>query len=142
MVLTSINPSTGEVLKKFKEWDPTKIEKQVKKSLTAFDIWKNMEISERVKILKNVLRILRKNKKKYARLITTEMGKPILQSESEIEKCIWVCGYYAENGKKFLEDEHEQDIVLSYITACWSLDKNDQLKFECAECGCENVMLK
>lgn len=116
MVLTSINPSTGEVLKKFKEWNPKKIDKQVKKSLTAFDIWKNMEISERVKILKNVLRILRKNKKKYARLVTTEMGKPILQSESEIEKCIWVCGYYAENGKKFLEDEYiNTGVNTSYI---------------------------
>jgi succinate-semialdehyde dehydrogenase / glutarate-semialdehyde dehydrogenase len=106
MVLTSMNPSTGETLKTFKEWNIKKIQDHIKKSTDAFDFWKNLEYSERGKILGNVSRILRKNKQTYARLITTEMGKPILQSQTEIEKCIWVCEYYAKNGAKFLENEY------------------------------------
>ncbi len=91
MVLLSINPATGETLKKFKEWDLKKIHEQVKKSTRAFDLWKNLECKERGEILKSASCILRKNKRTYARLISIEMGKPINQSETEIEKCIWIC---------------------------------------------------
>ncbi|KYK24910.1 succinate-semialdehyde dehydrogenase [Thermoplasmatales archaeon SM1-50] len=106
MVLKSINPSTGETLKIFREWDINKLQKQVKKSASAFTLWKSLDYSEREKILNNVSHILQKNKITYARLISTEMGKPIIQSQTEIEKCIWVCKYYAKNGEKLLEDEY------------------------------------
>jgi acyl-CoA reductase-like NAD-dependent aldehyde dehydrogenase len=38
-------------------------------------------------------------------IITQEMGKPIAQSYAEIEKCIWLCGYYSENAESFLQDQ-------------------------------------
>jgi acyl-CoA reductase-like NAD-dependent aldehyde dehydrogenase len=48
---------------------------------------------------------MRKNREEYARLVTEEMGKPIRQSLAEIEKCAWVCDYYAEHAEVFLRDE-------------------------------------
>ena len=47
----------------------------------------------------------RANKERYATLMTAEMGKPIVESEAEIEKCAWNCEYYAENGERFLAKE-------------------------------------
>jgi succinate-semialdehyde dehydrogenase/glutarate-semialdehyde dehydrogenase len=105
MVLTSMNPASGMVLKKFKEWDINKISKQLTHSSIAFTSWKNTDFSHRSNLLKNTAILLRKNKQKYARIITTEMGKPLVQSETEIEKCACVCEYYARNGKRFLENE-------------------------------------
>ena len=48
---------------------------------------------------------MRKNKEAYASLMTEEMGKPIKQAKAEVEKCAWVCDYYAENAAYFLQDE-------------------------------------
>jgi succinate-semialdehyde dehydrogenase/glutarate-semialdehyde dehydrogenase len=48
--------------------------------------------------------------------MTLEMGKPIVESESEIEKCAWVCEHYAENGARFLAPERlGSDAAESYV---------------------------
>jgi succinate-semialdehyde dehydrogenase/glutarate-semialdehyde dehydrogenase len=70
---------------------------------TTQEIWKEISISERVKSLKNLQTNLLKNKETYARLITTEMHKPITQAIAEVEKCALLCDYYLENAIPFLE---------------------------------------
>ena len=61
--------------------------------------------------------VLRKNLNKYARIMTEEMGKPIAQSRSEVEKCAWVCDYFAENGEEFLKDKIiKSDASKSFVT--------------------------
>ena len=70
---------------------------------TTQKTWQENSISERVIYLQNLQRILLKNKETYARLITTEMHKPITQAIAEVEKCALLCDYYLENAESFLE---------------------------------------
>tara|TARA_R110002051_G_scaffold123527_1_gene196769 strand:- start:3562 stop:4767 length:1206 start_codon:yes stop_codon:yes gene_type:complete len=60
---------------------------------------------------------LKHNKQEYAEVISLEMGKPISQSISEIEKCAWVCEYYAENAESHLKNEViKTDAKSSYVS--------------------------
>lgn len=61
--------------------------------------------AERAGLLKNLAHELRTEITPLAELITSEMGKPLAQSRAEVEKCAWVCDYYAENGAEFLKDQ-------------------------------------
>ena len=63
------------------------------------------ELSRRFEKLSILQTILAKNKQEYAKLITQEMGKPITQSEAEIDKCISHCQYYIDNSVRHLTDE-------------------------------------
>jgi len=61
--------------------------------------------------------ILRSKTREYARIVTEEMGKPIKQSISEVEKCALACDYYHENSERFLRDEVIATGALkSYVT--------------------------
>jgi acyl-CoA reductase-like NAD-dependent aldehyde dehydrogenase len=84
---------------------PEVVSKRVKAARAAFDGWKKKELSERADLMRKLGRVMRRNREDYARVITEEMGKPVRQSLAEVEKCAWVCDYYAEHAEVFLRDE-------------------------------------
>jgi acyl-CoA reductase-like NAD-dependent aldehyde dehydrogenase len=117
MKITTINPATEEILGEYESIKPEGVNHQVQDSRLVFEtIWKKFDISERAKLLRNLSHLLKQRKKEYATIITNEMGKPITESTAEVEKCSWVCNYYADNGKKFLEAEYlETEAKDSYV---------------------------
>jgi len=87
-ILTTINPSNEEILAKYKIVGKQKTAETVRKSRIAFREWKGSEnIHRRSEFLHDFAAELRKNKPALARTVTTEMGKPIKESLSEVEKC-------------------------------------------------------
>ena len=117
MIIKTINPATEEILAEYEAVTEDQVHHQVKDSRMVFEtIWKKFDISERAKLLRNLGNLLLQKKKEFATIITNEMGKPISESTAEIEKCSWVCNYYADNGKKFLEPEFlETNAKDSYV---------------------------
>lgn len=115
--IQTINPATEEILAEYDAISEQQVNEEVKNSRLVFErIWKKFDISDRAKLLRNLSSMLLLRKKEYATIITNEMGKPISESIKEIEKCSWVCNYYADNGKKFLERERiETDAKDSYV---------------------------
>src|ERR687888_1534355 len=103
--IETINPSTGNVIATYDNMSNEEIAQKVKSARTAFQKWSKLDISERTAFMRSLGRVMRKNKDEYAILTTEEMGKPIRQSIAEIEKCVWVCDYYADHAESFLRDE-------------------------------------
>ena len=116
-MITSKNPYTGEVIEEFKEYTKEEINSAIEKADDRYKTWRRVSFSEKSKLLKNAAKELRDNKKSYATDITQEMGKPITQALAEIEKCAWVCEYYAENAENHLAKEIiETDAQKSYVS--------------------------
>ena len=103
--IQTVNPATGRVIASYDNSTPEQVSQQVRSASEAFPKWKGVELSERADYMRRLGRVMRKNREQYAKLVTEEMGKPIKQSLAEIEKCAWVCDYYAERAEAFLRDE-------------------------------------
>jgi len=116
-MLTSINPATKKLIKNYDEMTSAVSENIISLSDQAFKSWKETKFIHRSDLMKNASEVLRKNSDEYAALMTIEMGKPIVQSRAEVEKCAWVCEYYAENAERFLTDEIiKTDAAKSFIS--------------------------
>lgn len=103
--IETINPANGKVIATYDIMTPEQVGKKARGAREAFEKWKVKDISERASYMCNLGRVMRRNKEEYAKIVTEEMGKPIRQSLAELEKCAWVCDYYADNAESFLKDE-------------------------------------
>lgn len=113
---TSVNPYTGEIIKTYQNHSSREVKEILKAANDQFVEWRQTSFSERKKLILAVAENLKINKREYAETITLEIGKPITQSIAEIEKCVWVCEYYAENAEKLLETEIvKTDAYKSYV---------------------------
>jgi succinate-semialdehyde dehydrogenase/glutarate-semialdehyde dehydrogenase len=116
MTLRSINPWDGSVIEEFEESPDDLIENLLSASGKAFKEWEKTGCPEKRSLLKKVAGLLRANQRLYAESITCEMGKPVSESMAEIEKCAWVCEYYADYGEGFLKpDVINTDADSSYV---------------------------
>ena len=116
MPIASSNPATGENLKEFSAVDDAEIEKRLSCAENAFRKYRRTTFTQRSELLHAVGELLFQEKKRYAEIITLEMGKLFRDSIAEIEKCARGCRFYAENGERFLEDEVAQtDAAESYV---------------------------
>jgi succinate-semialdehyde dehydrogenase / glutarate-semialdehyde dehydrogenase len=104
-MIRSINPATGEQIKTYNEMTLEEIDSIITKSHNAFLNWSGTAFSERRTCMEKASEILKDRKDKYAKLMTDEMGKPVKQSYAEVEKCAWVCDYFADKAELFLTDE-------------------------------------
>ncbi len=84
------------------EQSPQEAAAAAKKAHEAFKAWSRLGFPRRASLLRKAAAILRREKKSLARMMTEEMGKPILQAIAEVEKCALVCEYYAANGAAML----------------------------------------
>jgi succinate-semialdehyde dehydrogenase/glutarate-semialdehyde dehydrogenase len=104
-VLRSIDPATGRELATFPELDQAGIESAIERAWSTRQAWRDAGAEVRASILRSVAGVLRADKQRYAALLTSEMGKPIVEAEAEVEKCAWTAAWIADNAPRLLADE-------------------------------------
>ena len=117
MPLTSINPATGKTLHSYPEMSVRETDDILQRMDQAFAKWRRVPMGFRATSIKALGEVLRKQAESFARLMAQEMGKPIAQGRSEIEKCAWVCDYYAQEAAAFLAPINiPTDAAKSFVT--------------------------
>ena len=117
MKFKTTNPATEETIAEYDIMTKQDVDKVVSDSWNAFEIWKEVSIEERSKLIKKLGKRFIKRKQKLATSITQEMGKPIKESLREVEKCAAICEYFGRNAKKMLKDEIvKSEYMKSYVS--------------------------
>ncbi|REJ88853.1 MAG: NAD-dependent succinate-semialdehyde dehydrogenase [Planctomycetota bacterium] len=105
--MQSINPATEELFEEYPETAHESVDLRLQMAHEAQLSWRKTSFDARVSRLRSLGKLLRAEVDSLADLATNEMGKPIAQSRGEVEKCAWVCDYYAEHAEEFLEPRTE-----------------------------------
>src|SRR5919206_5277537 len=103
--MKSVNPATGEVLKEYPDHSDAEVETRVARAAQAFKTWRRTSFAERSRLMAAAGDILERDKERFGRLMTQEMGKTLKSAIAEAEKCAWVCRFYAEHAERYLADE-------------------------------------
>ena len=74
----------------------------IEKAHASYIAWKKTSFAQRAALITRLASALRGDTNRYAELMACEMGKPVAQGCLEIEKCAWVCDYYAQHAAEFL----------------------------------------
>ncbi|MDA9935063.1 NAD-dependent succinate-semialdehyde dehydrogenase [Candidatus Marinimicrobia bacterium] len=115
--LNSINPKNTLKIRSWTIFSQKKIETIVKDTSDAQTVWKSVKLNSRLSLIKTLRNTLKDNIRNYSVLMADEMGKPLAQGASEINKCIWLCNYYIANAEEYLSPEQiETEFYKSYIS--------------------------
>jgi succinate-semialdehyde dehydrogenase / glutarate-semialdehyde dehydrogenase len=99
------NPATEELIRDYPEPDEREIEERLATAERTFAEWRKVPLAERARLMHAAADRLREHRADYGRLMTEEMGKTLAAAEAEVDKCAWVCDFYAEHAEEFLSSE-------------------------------------
>lgn len=108
----SVNPYTGQTIEEYAYLSSEQASDLVDAAHAAFvgpspaqGGWRDSSFAERSALMHSLAATLRRNADQYGTLASMEMGKPITEAKAEVEKCAWICEYYAEHAEAFLAPE-------------------------------------
>jgi len=103
--MKSINPATNILIAEYPVHTASEVTAIVGKTRNAYLAWKDTSFEYRSGLFRKLAGLLRSDKDRLARLMTSEMGKVIREANAEIEKCANACDFYAEHAESMLKDE-------------------------------------
>jgi len=114
--MKAINPTTEELIRDYAEHDDGDVHRALEQAVATFEEWRKVPFDDRSRLMSGAAGVLREHRSRYARLMTDEMGKTLASAEAEVDKCAWVCDYYAETAADHLAPETvETDASRSYV---------------------------
>lgn len=117
MSINTVNPATGNIIHSYTEMSENEVNEIITDVHSAFLRWHTQSFKKRAICMQNMAALLRTRQKPLAILMANEMGKPINQGISEIEKCATVCEHYADNAAKYLKKRLiKTEMSKNYVT--------------------------
>jgi succinate-semialdehyde dehydrogenase/glutarate-semialdehyde dehydrogenase len=114
--VNATNPTTEEPFDAPPNFTEGQIGQALARSAATFARWRQTGFDERGRLMKRAAAILRRDAASLARLMATEMGKPVSAGEQEVEKCAWTCDFFADRAAGMLAREIvPTDAVHSYV---------------------------
>jgi succinate-semialdehyde dehydrogenase/glutarate-semialdehyde dehydrogenase len=115
-MISSINPSTQKLIKKYQLYSSSEVELIINKTSKEYLEWKKISFNDRSFCFYSIADELEKDVDIHRKMISREMGKPILESKAEILKCVWLIRYFAKHAENFLQSEEiKTEYSQSYI---------------------------
>jgi len=101
-----VNPATGETVKEYPQISDEDLSAAITAAEDAHRNWAlKASVSERASLVKRVAELHSERRETLAEIIVREMGKPMEQALGEVDFCVDIWGYYADNAEAFLKDE-------------------------------------
>ena len=100
-----INPATEEVITEVSEDSAQTLQTKFNKLHAAQPVWAAKPIAERIACIKRFSDLLAEEKDELAKTLTQEMGKPLNQSNNELNGARTRIKFFVENSEKYLADE-------------------------------------
>ncbi|MFF0886226.1 NADP-dependent succinic semialdehyde dehydrogenase [Streptomyces sp. NPDC003456] len=109
MPIATVNPANGETLKTYEAMGEEEIERRLQLAEATFRTYRTTSFEERARLLHRAADLLEEDQQDIARVMTTEMGKPIQQARAEAAKCAKAMRWYADHAEELLADEQPSD---------------------------------
>jgi succinate-semialdehyde dehydrogenase/glutarate-semialdehyde dehydrogenase len=103
--VVTVNPATGEPVARYAAFSAAEVEAALAEVHAAGRSWAGAPVGHRAERIGALAGVLRERRESLARLVTTEMGKPLTEALAEIDKCAWQCEHVAAEGPGFLRPE-------------------------------------
>ncbi len=104
-MIVSKSPYTDTEYASYEALSDDQVLDKINAGHTAFAQLNELSLSDRCQIVAGLSDVLHAKKAELAKLITMEMGKLYSESVAEIEKCAWLCDYYAHHAEQYLMEE-------------------------------------
>ncbi len=103
-------------MKTFEPLTDAEIEQKVKLAAETFASYRRTSFAVRAAMMAKAGAVIQRERMTMARLATLEMGKTLRSALEEVDKCAWVCRYYAEHAERYLTDEVVEGVAThSYV---------------------------
>ncbi len=101
-----VNPATDETASTYETISDDQLDAAIGRADAAHLEWnRSSTVADRAEILRAVGKLHADRRDSLAQIIVREMGKPIEQALGEVDFCVAIYDFYADNAEKLLADE-------------------------------------
>uniref|UniRef100_UPI003570BB3B NAD-dependent succinate-semialdehyde dehydrogenase n=1 Tax=Deinococcus ruber TaxID=1848197 RepID=UPI003570BB3B len=95
-----VSPSSGQVVGRVPDQHADDARQMIERSVQAFASWRRTTVYQRAELLRTFFDLMLRDEAEIARLIASEMGKPVTEAAGEVRYAASFIEWYAEEAKR------------------------------------------